>query len=983
MYFAYLNQTCILDATREILLENPTLELADNTAGSFTFTIYKNNPGFKSLNMLSSVVKVLWEEEILFKGRIIEMARNFDKSLSVTCEGELAYLADSIQRPAEYHDKSVQNYLATLINVHNNQVEADKQFELGAVTVKDNNDSLYRFTNWETTLDSIKEDLLDSLGGHLRVRYDGNHRYLDYLADYPHVSNQKIEFGENLLSYSENTQAIDLATICIPLGARQEEGAIEALEERLTIVSVNDGKDYLELPDAISKYGHIAKVVIWDEVQTAVNLKSKGLKWLQDNQYESMELELTAVDLADFGVSTDHLRLLDRIHCSSAPHGMNREFPLTSLKVNLLDPSQNVYTLGSSQKTFSQMTGQAQKKVQTKLENTPSKSNVLKEALDNAKHLITMTGKDGHVIFSPSLAEPNELYITDYASLDEAVNCWRWNMNGLGFSHNGKDGPFDLAITMDGTISGKYIAAGSIGADQINATYTAQQRKEWQDELGEHYLTAEEVTTQIKNTASSIELNVSNVKTRVDSLQQQKVEYFYYLSSSPISQIDGSWSMTKPAEQSGKYLWMKMKTTYVDGSISESSPVRMTGLTGATGEKGDKGEKGDIGPQGLDGAAGPAGEKGETGPQGPAGSKGDKGEIGPKGDPGAKGDKGEKGELGESLSNGKMLFLDPMFLEGNNSVDRYDNAASGKVSLTRTEKSADNPFTEATHELLIKTSGSGTTPGFGGIYQLIQTRKNATYIVRLIAKVPVGRSLNFATNTVGTNGTHKWLTAHTGTGKFQEYLYKIVCGSEGTFGTTNYFFLNGGSTPSESSPLEWRIAYMTAFDMTAKADVDSLADSTKAESAALEERLTAAIVNNGETITNSIAKQYITLDDTRSLIAEASTILEQRYNSFEMTFNEFKKLVDDNQDKTNSEFSTLTKFIRFVDGNIFLGQTGNNQLLKIAKDRISFLQGDSEVAYISDSTLFIYDGVFLNSLSIGNFGFIPRANGSLDFKKVR
>lgn len=593
MYFAYLDQTCILDASREILLENPTLELADNTAGSFIFTIYKNNPGFKHLNMLASVVTVLWEEEVLFKGRIIEMSRNFDKSLSVTCEGELAYLADSIQRPAEYHDQSVRNYLATLIQVHNSQVETEKQFELGAVTVTDNNDSLYRFTNWESTLDSIKEDLLDSLGGHLRIRYEDTHRYLDYLSDYPHVSNQKIEFGENLLSYSENTQAIDLATICIPLGAHQEEGSIEALEERLTVGSVNDGKDYLELSDAISKYGRIAKVVIWDDVQTAVNLKSKGQKWLQDNQYESMELELTAVDLADFGVSTDHLRLLDRIHCSSAPHGMNREFPLTSLKVNLLDPSQNIYTLGSKQKTFSQSTGQAQKSVQTQLLNIPSKETVLNAALENAKHLITMTGKDGHVIFSPSLAEPNELYITDYASLDEAVNCWRWNMNGLGFSRNGKDGPFELAITMDGTISGKYIAAGSIGADQINASYTAQQRKEWQDELGEHYLTADEVSTKIQNTASSIELKVSNVSTRIDGLQQQKIEYFYYLSTSDTSPIGGSWSTTKPAEQAGKYIWMKMKTTYVDGSVSESSPVRMTGDTGAAGPAGLTGEDGD------------------------------------------------------------------------------------------------------------------------------------------------------------------------------------------------------------------------------------------------------------------------------------------------------------------------------------------------------------------------------------------------------
>ena len=57
-------------------------------------------------------------------------------------------------------------------------------------------------------------------------------------------------------------------------------------------------------------------------------------------------------------------------------------------------------------------------------------------------------------------------------------------------------------------------------------------------------------------------------------------------------------------------------------------------------------------------------------------------------------------------------------------------------------------------------------------------------------------------------------------------------------------------------------------------------------------------------------------------------------------------------------------------------------MLKIAMDRISFLQGNAEVAYIEASKLYIYDGVFLNSLRVGNFAFVPRANGSLDFKKI-
>lgn len=514
MYSAYLNDTtCILDAKHEILLENPVLELADNAAGSFTFTIYQNNPGYKQISLLTSVVTVKWEDEVLFKGRVISAEKDFSKALIVECEGELAYLADSIQRPAEYHELTVYAYVTKLIELHNAQVEEDKRFEVGSITVTDSNDSLYRYTNWDSTLEVFNSDLLDSLGGHLRVRYDGTHRYLDYLADYPRLSAQKIEFGENLLTYTENASAIELATVCIPLGARQEESTIDALEERLTIKASNSGKDYLEIPSAVNKYGRIAKTVIWDNVNTTSVLKAKGQKWLQDNQYEDLELSLTAVDLADFGIETDHLRLLDRIHCMSEPHGMDHEFPLTHLSINLLNPKANVYTLGSKIKTFTGSTGKSQKKLQTQLDNSPSKSNVLKQALDNATQLITVVGKDGHVIFSPSVSEPNELYITDYDNLEDAQRCWRWNLNGLGYSSNGIDGPFDLAITMDGTIAGRFIAAGTIGADQINVSYTSTQEKKWQDELGNNYWTSGIVETKIQNSADNVLLSAEQKMT--------------------------------------------------------------------------------------------------------------------------------------------------------------------------------------------------------------------------------------------------------------------------------------------------------------------------------------------------------------------------------------------------------------------------------------------------------------------------------------
>lgn len=511
IYTCYLDATPLLDVENDITLQNAKLELADCSAGSFHFGILPDNPCYRKIKnaVLTGIVKVMCGDEILFQGRITTVEQDFYGALDVVCEGELAFLADSIQRPAEYHSITVRQYLENLVALHNDQVEAGKRFEVGSVTVTDSNNSLYRYTNWESTLEVIQSDLVESLGGHLRVRYQNGKRYLDYLADYPRLSAQKIEFGENLLDYTEMTTATDLATVCIPLGAKLEESPIEALEARQTITDVNSGKDYIEVPSAVSRYGRIARVVTWDDVHTPAMLLTKGQNWLKDNQYEALELNLTAIDLQDFGFDTDHLRLLDRVRCTSAPHGMDREFPISTVSLDLLNPDQNKYTLGTKAKGFAKSTSKAQASVTKKIEQQPSKNSILKSAQDNATNLITMVGKDGHVIFSPSIAEPNELYITDADNLTDARRVWRWNVNGLGYSSNGVAGPFDAAITMDGHIVGSVISAGTVQADALSVQARATLEKYTDDAL-KSYWTAVETQSAIDASAKGIELSVTD-----------------------------------------------------------------------------------------------------------------------------------------------------------------------------------------------------------------------------------------------------------------------------------------------------------------------------------------------------------------------------------------------------------------------------------------------------------------------------------------
>ena len=174
----------------------------------------------------------------------------------------------------------------------------------------------------------------------------------------------------------------------------------------------------------------------------------------------------------------------------------------------------------------------------------------------------------------------------------------------------------------------------------------------------------------------------------------------------------------------------------------------------------------------------------------------------------------EEGENGESLS-GRMLHTDPTFKSGMNGVSKYSNAAAEVKALLvveRVERPEDAPTT-STHCLRV-TCKAEQSPGFGGVYQTIQSRANAVFIQKVIAKLPEGYALNWAANSMGTGRVVKWLTPVAGTGKYETYLLKITCGAEGDFSTGGHLYVTGSPVPTEEAPLVWHIAYMTAFDQT-------------------------------------------------------------------------------------------------------------------------------------------------------------------------
>ena len=112
MYQVYCDGITLHDLRSEqLVLTSPVVNLGDNDAGSFEFTIAPTHPEYNSIRKLKSEIQVFHNGIEIFCGRPIEETKDFYDNKKIYCEGELNYLADSIQRPAEYHQMTVRGFL--------------------------------------------------------------------------------------------------------------------------------------------------------------------------------------------------------------------------------------------------------------------------------------------------------------------------------------------------------------------------------------------------------------------------------------------------------------------------------------------------------------------------------------------------------------------------------------------------------------------------------------------------------------------------------------------------------------------------------------------------------------------------------------------------------------------------------------------------------------------------------------------------------
>lgn len=163
----------------------------------------------------------------------------------------------------------------------------------------------------------------------------------------------------------------------------------------------------------------------------------------------------------------DSIEFLDKVRVISIPHGLDRLFPVTKIRIPLDKPSETKYTVGTTvPDSFTASSAAANGALSKKVSEIPPPSSILKMAADNASKIIN-NATTGYVTLHKNGDLIDEIIISDEEDYTKAQRIWRWNSGGLGYSSTGYNGTYGTAITMDGSIVADRVTTGTMHADRI------------------------------------------------------------------------------------------------------------------------------------------------------------------------------------------------------------------------------------------------------------------------------------------------------------------------------------------------------------------------------------------------------------------------------------------------------------------------------------------------------------------------------------
>lgn len=276
-----------------------------------------------------------------------------------------------------------------------------------------------------------------------------------------------IEYGKNLTGLTFETDISNTYTSIMPY-AKSNETVITLPEKTIQLDSAsNFGCARCKIVDFSSYFGQ-------NETINTSTLREKAKSYLKANAIDDIKTSVK-VSFVHLWQSKEYekyallerVRLCDTVSVKYNALGVSVKTKVIKTTYDTLNERYTSLELGEAKSNFASTMNNVNfqmSSMQTAINEQPS---VMQKAIDNATDIITGQ-KGGNILLYPK-EQPQELLIMNSNSIETATKMWRFNIGGLGHSKNGYNGPFGLAITMDGQIVADYITAGTLNANLIKA----------------------------------------------------------------------------------------------------------------------------------------------------------------------------------------------------------------------------------------------------------------------------------------------------------------------------------------------------------------------------------------------------------------------------------------------------------------------------------------------------------------------------------
>lgn len=438
MYTIYADDTLLyLPGDEELSVLSPVLETQCNAAGTLTFVLLPEHPMYSALHKMRTRIDVRQDDEIIWRGRVLETETDFYRQKTVTCEGELTYLVDSVLHPyklADY-DGTAAGLFRLYLTRHNEAVSEAQQFQIGNVDIETL--SSVENTGYGNTWDEISDNLIDIHGGFLRIRHEDGARYLDWTKASGTSCGQVIRFGENLLDLSEYVSASEVVTCLIPYAGQGDS--------KITIASVNGGKDYIEDAAGIALYGRIWGVTEFD-TKDATKLLEMAKENLHKRLKETITITISAVDLHLLDVNAESFHVGDKVRVISPPHGIDAEYTCTAISLDLVNPDQSEYTFGTPETGMASTTAATSKAVE-----------VVDTSVEYLRQIVS--DQNTHLLLFDGVID---VYTTKVDDNTKAINTVQLTLNSVTGELTSKVSKDDLVSTINQTAGAVKISANCI-----------------------------------------------------------------------------------------------------------------------------------------------------------------------------------------------------------------------------------------------------------------------------------------------------------------------------------------------------------------------------------------------------------------------------------------------------------------------------------------------------------------------------------------